>query len=75
MKNTIPSNIREAVLSGMDLLAAPLSAEDRFTGPSTVTRTGQVESEDGFVIPFVAKLQFGRPRAIGAHETTRRGQR
>ena len=65
MKNTIPSNIREAVLGGMDLLASPFSAADKFTGPSTVTRTGQVESE-GFAIPFVAKLQFGRPRRVPA---------
>ena len=62
----LPSNVRDAVLGGMDLLASPFAAEDKFTGPSTVTRTGQVESEDGFAIPFVAKLQFGRPRRVPA---------
>jgi hypothetical protein len=69
MKNTIPSNIREAVLGGMDLLASPFLAEDRFTGPSTVTRTGQVESEGGFVIPFTASYTYGKPRRITGRAT------
>ena len=61
-----PTNVRDAVLAGMDLLAAPFSAADKFTGPHTVVRTGQIESEDGFAIPFTAKIEFGRPRTTGA---------
>src|SRR5271170_3541851 len=61
-KTGVPSNVREAVLQGADIMAGFTTAEDRFTGPNTVVRHGQIESEDGLVISFIAKIEFGRPR-------------
>ena len=57
----LPKDVRDAVLQGYDLLDCVYLAEDRFTSPSTVVRTGQFEFEDGLVLPFTQYIEFGRP--------------
>lgn len=67
----IPRNVREAVLDGADLLAGCCTATDTFTGPHALIRRGEVQPdvEHGdarFLIPYVARIRFGRPRRVGA---------
>jgi hypothetical protein len=68
----IPRDVRAAVQEeGVDLHAGSSSATDEFTGPHTIIRRGEVqpEVESGkprFVIPYVARIRFGKPRLVGA---------
>jgi hypothetical protein len=62
--SSVPKDARTAVSEGFEEYSD--DSEDQFTGPITVIRTGEVESEDGLVIPFISKIKFGRPRRVPA---------
>jgi hypothetical protein len=66
----IPKNVRAAVEEGADLHAGSSTASDEFTGPHTLIRRGEVQPEveagkPRFVIPYVARIRFGKPRRVG----------
>ena len=71
LKKWIPRNVREAVLKGCALQAGFSTAGDDFTGPNTLTRCGEIEPdieshEAHFVIPYIARIKFGKPRRVKA---------
>ena len=63
---SVPSDARDAVLSGFDLMGASSEAEDRFVGPHTVIRTGEFQFDEGWVMPFISRIKFGQPRGVPA---------
>jgi hypothetical protein len=63
-----PGDARTAARAGFDFGAAGSTITDTWTGPSALTREGTMEVCDDqggkLEVPFVAKIVFGKPRAI-----------
>jgi hypothetical protein len=63
---SVPTDARDAVLSGFDLMGASSEAEDQFVWPHTVIRAAEFQFDEGWVMPFISRIKFGQPRGVPA---------
>lgn len=62
---SVPTNVRDLVLDGIDVAGGSLSQEDEFTGPNTAIRRGEIQPDASrFVVPYKAILQFNPTAAF-----------